>query len=204
MGVQKPESVDEAVDVVESFAPRVAAQLVGLPPAEIARLETEFGGLPASLRDYLGAAVPRVPLVLERGGNPLVLLEASALGREQAGYSVDPVTGQRLDDWEDTWFLVASEGGDPVVVDTSSGAVLQAMHGAGVWEFDPIADSMAELVLCGAALHNALTAFESEPILDDDLGFRLAPRAAEWLLPRLRVWAGPHVGHWVGLFDNAV
>lgn len=190
------------VDSIRSSDPTLADQLVGSAPADLRRLEAEFGELPTSLRDYLRSTVPTTLLELQRVGNPVTLLPASALGREQRGYSVDATSGERLDDWQDNWFLVADEGEDPIVVDTSTGTVLQSMHGYGAWDFDPVAGSMAELILCGAAVQHALNAFEDEPILDDELGFRLAPKAAAWLYPRLRDWAGIHKGHWVGVFDD--
>ena len=75
--------------------------------------------------------------------------------------------------------------------------IQKLLHGAGSWdEGHPVADTLGQFLLCSAALHHALHAFEDEPILDDAQGFNLAPQAAAWLFPRLKAWAGPHYGAW--------
>ena len=58
-------------------------------------------------------------------------------------------------------------------------------------------------MLCSAALHHALTAFEHPHIIDDERGFNLAPQAAAWLFPRMKAWAEPHYAAWCSAFDNA-
>ena len=185
---------------------------VGLPFAfghggAAARLAAEFGQpLPAELAIYLDTVAPAHDVQLEAVGNPLRLYGLPHLGSRQPGYSWNPVTRQPLPDWPATYFLLADVGADPVVLDLAQPAagIQQFQHGAGSWEFgDTLADTLGQWLLCSAALHHALQTFEEESIIDDANGFNLAPRAAAWLLPRLKNWAGEYYAAWASVFDNS-
>jgi hypothetical protein len=54
-----------------------------------------------------------------------------------------------------------------------------------------------------ACIASAATAFKQLRIINGERGFNLAPRAAAWLFPRLKTWAGPHYAAWCAAFDNA-
>jgi hypothetical protein len=172
-----------------------------------ARLSAEFGRpLPPDLVAYLDAVAPAEEVEFATVGNPLQLYGLARLGPQQPGYSFNPVTQEPLPYWNTAFFLLADEGADPVVLDLGQPAagIRKLLHGAGSWdEGDTVADTLGQFLLCSAALHHALTAFEDEPFVDDERGFNLAPQAAAWLFPRLKAWAGPHYGAWSGVFDNA-
>jgi hypothetical protein len=172
-----------------------------------ARLSAEFGRpLPPDLVMYLDAVAPAEDVEFATIGNPLQLYGLARLGPQQLGYSFNPVTQKPLPGWNPAFFLLADEGADPVVLDLGQPAagIQKLLHGAGSWdEGGTVADTLGQFLLCSAAQHHALTAFEDEPFVDDARGFNLAPRAAAWLFPRLKVWAGPHYGAWSGVFDNA-
>ena len=80
--------------------------------------------------------------------------------------------------------------------------VLQAMHGAGEWDFGEVADSMPQYLLLSAAVHHALT-MVPEPTLDGEDRFELVEPAASWLFPRVRGWAGGYYEDWVSVFSNS-
>ena len=171
------------------------------------RLSAEFGRpLPPDLVMYLNAVAPTQEVEFATVGNPLQLYGLGRLGPQQPSYSFNPVTQKPLPDWNPAFFLLADEGADPVMLDLDQPAagIQKLLHGAGSWETgDTVADTLGQFLLCSAALHHALTAFEDEPLVEDARGFNLAPQAAAWLLPRLKTWAGPHYGAWSVVFDNA-
>jgi hypothetical protein len=172
-----------------------------------ARLSAAFGQpLPPDLTYYLDTVAPADDVDFDTVGNPLVLYGLSRLGPQQPGYSFDTRTQQPVADWRPSWFLLADEGADPVILDLAEPAagLRKLWHGAGSWQAgETVADTLGQLLLCSAALHHALSAFEPEPIIDDERGFNLAPQAAAWLFPHLKAWAGPYYAAWAGVFDNA-
>jgi hypothetical protein len=172
-----------------------------------ARLSAEYDRpLPPDLATYLDTVAPAEDVFFDTVGNPLQLYGLARLGPQQPGYSFNPVTQKPLPDWNPAFFLLADEGADPVVLDLGQPAagIQKLLHGAGSWDEGlPVADTLGQFLLCSAALHHALHAFEDEPIIDDARGFNLAPRAAAWLFPRLKTWAGPHYAAWCTGFDNA-
>ena len=172
-----------------------------------ARLRAEFRcPLPPELTTYLDTFAPAEDVEFKTVGNPLYLYGLGSLGARQPGYSWNPVTQEPIADWPAGFFLLGDEGADPVVLDLGQPAtgIQKLWHGEGDWATgDSVADTLGQFLLCSAALHHALTAFEPEPIVDDERGFNLAPQAAAWLLPRLKTWAGPHYAAWSGVFDNA-
>lgn len=171
------------------------------------RLTVEFGRpLPAELRQYLDVVAPAADVNFDTVGNPLTLYGLERLGAQQPGYSFNPLTQKSIPEWNAAFFLLADEGADPILLDLEQPelGVQRLRHGAGSWAAgDTLADSLGQFILCAAALHHALTAFEAEPIVDDARGFNLAPQAAAWLFARMRQWAGPYYDVWCSVFDNA-
>ena len=120
----------------------------------------------------------------------------------------NPVTNQPIEGWSGDWLLIGDEGGDPLIIDLAhegeAHPVLRAYHGAGTWDFGPIADSLAQFMLLLAARHHGLLMLDiDERIIDDEDGFNLGERAAQWLFPRVKTWAAEYYEDWVGAFDNA-
>ncbi len=171
------------------------------------RLAAEFGRpFPADLVAYLDTYAPAEGVEFDTVGNPLNLYGLDQLGVRQPGYSWNPTTSTPLGGWPASFFLLGDEGADPVLLDLDQPelGIQKLWHGEGDWATgDPVADTLGQFLLCSAALHHALHAFEDEPLVDDARGFRLAPAAAAWLLPRLKTWAGPHYRTWATVFANA-
>ena len=70
---------------------------------------------------------------VESYGNPFFFPRLTALWDFQAGYRWNGLNGEPIADRDDDWLVIADEGGDPFIVSRSSGVVLHAEHGAGVW-----------------------------------------------------------------------
>ncbi len=159
--------------------------------------------LPSELVQYIDAICPEEGMTLEGVGHPIELLPPEALSWQPDMYS--ELTGE-LANWQDDWFLIAHEGGDPVIVKTSEqgelSPVYSAMQGMGYWDFALVADSIGQYLVCACAIQHALNfPGVSEP-LDDD--FNLAPAAANWLFPLLRQHAGSHYDEWASVFENYI
>lgn len=159
------------------------------------------GGLPVELADYIDRICPANGLTLEGVGHPVELLKSSDLAWKPEMFS--QLTGD-LAKWEDDWFLIGHEGGDPIIVKASeqagSSVVYSAMQGMGFWDFAPIADSIGQFLVCVCAIQHALNFPGLDQPLDDD--FNLAPAAANWLFPLLRQHAGAHYDEWASVFEN--
>ena len=166
-------------------------------------LSSTFGdrALPIELADYIDRICPENGLTLEGVGHPVELIKSAELSWKPEMFS--QLTGD-LAKWEDDWFLIAHEGGDPVIVKASeqgeSSAVYSAMQGMGFWDFAPVADSIGQFLVCVCAIQHALNFPGLNQPLDDD--FNLAPAAANWLFPLLRQHAGNHYDEWASVFEN--
>jgi hypothetical protein len=70
-------------------------------------------------------------------GNPIDVYGFAQLGQRQDGCNFNSVTRQPLSDWPAHWFMIANEGGDPIIVDlqAADGSVVRFEHGAGSWEY---------------------------------------------------------------------
>lgn len=129
---------------------------------------------PLELRNYVKEVAPDKDFYFRTVGNDICIYNYKKLSNSIDGYSFNPVTGKKIDDWSSYWFLLGDEGGDPLIVDLSQAEddtkkcpVLQAMHGEGKWNFREISSSISQFLLCAAYQHHALVGFDiDEPIID--------------------------------------
>jgi SMI1 / KNR4 family (SUKH-1) len=198
-------TLSEAVSEIRTFWQGEFQLPQGAGDDKLNQLQKEFGTeFPTELQEYIRDIVPASSFSLETIGNPMVFYGSQSLGIRQEGYSFNPDTGESIPDWPIHWFLFADEGADPVIIDISTQpySVKQAVHGAGEWSFSPIADSIAQFILCCAALHHAMTHWGWDIIDDDNDKWNLAEDPAIWLFPRMKEWAGKYYTIWCGEFDN--
>jgi hypothetical protein len=202
--------LQEALRLIQEFwqEPTWPFQPAPTAQTELARLRQEFQEpLPAALEEYLTQAAPVAEASFAAVGNPIDVYGFAQLGQLQDGYNFNSVTQQPLPDWPAHWFMLANEGGDPIIVDlkAADGAVIQLEHGAGDWEHGTeMAASIGQFLLCAAAVQHALRHLGGDDaISDDENRFQLVPEAAAWLFPRMREWAGPYYDAWCSVFDNA-
>lgn len=201
-------NLNDALALIASFSKKSTEvfaagdnSLVDGKPLSSSFIKGSRKGLPVELIAYIDALCPAEGLSLEGVGHPVELLKCSDLAWQPPMYS--QLTGE-LAKWQDDWFLIAHEGGDPIIVKTSeqgeNSPVYSAMQGMGVWEFAPIADSIGQFLVCICAIQHALNFPGLSQPLDDD--FNLAPAAANWLFPLLRQHAGTHYDEWASVFEN--
>jgi hypothetical protein len=181
-----------------SFSKKATQQLVGTSSA---LTEGTNKVLPTELVEYIDHICPENGLTFEGVGHPVELLKSSELALKPVMF--EGLTGE-LGKWQDDWFLIAHEGGDPIIIKTTeqgeNSPVYSAMQGMGVWDFAPIADSIGQFLVCISAIQYALNYPGLNEALDED--FNLAPAAANWLFPLLRQHAGAHYDEWASVFEN--
>ena len=161
--------------------------------------------LPVELIQYIDVICPAEGLSLEGVGHPVELIKAADLAWQPKMFAeLSPELSAERPKWQDDWFLIAHEGGDPIIVKTSeqgeNSPVYSAMQGMGEWDFAPIADSIGQFLVCICAIQHALNFPGLGQPLDED--FNLAPAAANWLFPFLRQHANAHYDEWASVFEN--
>jgi hypothetical protein len=86
---------------------------------------TDWNGtivLPTLLEEFYLQLGP-VELSISAGGNPVFIPSLKNLWARQACYRWHGITGERLADWQDNWLVIATEGSNPFILDTETGAV---------------------------------------------------------------------------------
>lgn len=191
-------NLETALKEMREFLPEIAKSFEGGGSEALKSLEGQFGrAMPVDVRDYVENGAPKELIIFETMANPLAIYGLDgerSLGPNQDGYSVNGKTGEKSEVWSPSWFLFADEGADPVIVDLSNNgpSVRKAMHGAGEWEFWPIADSIGQFLLCAAAVHH-ITEQWGEEIADED---ELPAKAVDWIDGGLKKWAGAYHQNW--------
>lgn len=199
----------ECIALIQSFYPGPLPFTGTANSGICGRLEAERGQpFPPDFRHYLHSVVPHSGHSFSAIGSPRYVHPASRLSWRMIGYNYNPIFKQTIAGWRSSWFLFADAGADPIIIDVNDSAehspVYQALHGMGVWSFYPIADSIGQFLLCAAAFEHALKHLtESDPVLDDEQGFRLADSAADWLFPFFERHANKYYENWLSIFDNA-
>ncbi len=172
----------------------------------IKRLNTEFAAeIPEMVHDYVKSFAPAEDFYFETVGNPMCIYGIDNLKYKQDGYNFNPVDKKDIEDWNRHFFILADEGGDPVIIDleNSTEGIIRLTHGQGNWDGgETISNTIGQFLLCSAALHHALTGFEEEAIVDDEKGFNLADQAAKWYFTNMKKWADGYYEEWCFVFDN--
>jgi hypothetical protein len=107
--------------------------------------------LPDTVANYyvdLGAS----DVSIENYGNPIFLPSLARLWEHQIGYRYDGLTGERIEDWDDDWLVVADEGADPFIYSRSSGKILHTFHGQGEWQPSELFSGLPAMVTSFAIL----------------------------------------------------
>lgn len=170
------------------------------------RIANEFDfKLPDSLKEYINTFAPSSDFYFTTVGNPMCVYGIENLKYEQNGYNYNPVTNTKIHDWNESFFIIADEGSDPVIIDLQhpENGIQKLFHGEGDWDHgQTIADNVGQFLLCSAALHHALINFEDESIVEDENGFNLSNNAANWYFKNMKIWAGNYYSEWCSIFDN--
>lgn len=201
---------EEAIGLIKSFWNEPNLPFGSKNFNEVIRLEKELNvELPAELRMYLSSYAPDLDYAFETVGNQISLYNPKNISSRLDGYSWNPVTSQKIDDWLPTWFLIGDQGADPIIVDLAiqsrSCPVFQSVHGVGIWDYSLVAHSIPLYMVLVAAQHHALTGFEKKmnAMTDNEKGFNLIEPAAKWYFLFLKKLIPDLYKYWTEGFDNA-
>jgi hypothetical protein len=100
------------------------------------------------------------------GGNPITIPSLQALWGIQEGYRWHGHTGERLNDWLDDWLVIAQEGGNPFILEISSGKILFDLTG-GKWTPKPVAPDLFSAIAAFAIIANVRSSLENGGMDDD-------------------------------------
>jgi hypothetical protein len=115
-------------------------------------------------------------VTVEAHGNPYFLPALADLWQFQAGYRWNGLSGEPIEDWPDDWLVVADEGGDPFIFVRSSGVVLHAFHGAGVWDPCETFPNLNTMAACLAQI-GGIVVEAGDEYMEEDCSIRLEYRA---------------------------
>jgi len=121
-------------------------------------------------------------ITIEAYGNPYFLPCLAEQWKFQAGYRWNGLSGEPIDDWNDDWLVVADEGGDLFIFERTSGVVLHAYHGQGVWDAGEMFPDLNTMAACLAQL-GAIVSEAGDAIYEEDSSIR--PHFRELALARL-------------------
>jgi hypothetical protein len=136
-------------------------------PASEWKGEFELPGVVVAYYEEVGPVDVRI----ESTGNPWFLPSLAGLWEFQGGYRFNGLSGERLDDWNDDWLVIADEGADPFILSRSTGRVFCDLHGQGIWRPVPIFDDLAVMVYCFAVL-GGIAVREGENLFDKNSNIR--------------------------------
>jgi SMI1/KNR4 family protein SUKH-1 len=198
-------NLQESVKLIEGFSRKKLALATVVDSSRSVELEQQKSiEFPPELKEYIDNICPLQGLDIESVGHPVELLSRDEISWDMQGFNVNAATKKVIPGWNDSWFLIATEGGDPIIVDLSenneSSIVYSAMRGAGVWEFCPIADSISQFLLCALAVEHALNFPGIDEPLDEN--FNLLGKASCWLFPFLKTHAETYYDEWASVFEN--
>ena len=100
--------------------------LVPASQSDLAAIQARWT-LPSMYSEFLRNFSPlRVNVVSRRYYQGLDLFGASELLAAQHGYSFNPLTGERIDDWPPEYLVIGNHAGDPFVLDLSHPSTVDA------------------------------------------------------------------------------
>jgi hypothetical protein len=116
---------------------------------------------------YNGTVGP-VGCTLNVGGNPVRIPPLHKLENLQAGYAWSTSPKNTLQGWDSDWLVIAEQGGDPFIYQKSSGNILFAFHGAGLWKPRFFAKDLITAVGSLAAVANEFVSLEEGDFDNDE------------------------------------
>lgn len=160
--------------------------------------------LPKELQTYIEQVCPDKNITIGGVGHPIEILSIEQLSWQMIGYNFDSTKKIAIENWQDNWFLIANEGGEPIIVDLAErdrlSPVYSALQTSKGWDFAPIADSIGQFLLSVKAIEHAMNFPGIDEALDEN--FNLAMPAAQWLFPFLKKHTANHFDEWASVFEN--
>lgn len=108
----------------------------------------EKWSLPPVYLDFLEKASPLRADIKIRGYGAVTVYGAQNLIRGQDGYSYNPCSDEKIEDWNPDYVVIAQRSGDPFCIDLQreDTSVYFALHGEGTWAFDTAFESFIDFL----------------------------------------------------------
>lgn len=195
----------QSVELINSFSLSPLKINNPLNTAKNEALEQQKAiSLPQELKLYIEQVCAEKNMTINGVGHPIEFLSVEQLSWKMAGFNFDSVKQKNIAGWQDNWFLIANEGGEPVIVKLDNmhelSPVYSAMKTSDGWDFAQVADSIGQYLVCAKAIEHAMNFPDVDEPLDED--FNLVPLAANWLFPFLKTHAANHFDEWASVFEN--
>lgn len=199
----------QSVKLINSFSLLPLSLAIKSNDAKCEMLEQKKElSLPEELRNYIKQVCPSNPTIINGVGHPIELLSIEQLSWQMEGYNFDSVNQKVIKNWQENWFLIASEGGEPVIINLDDNLdnnvdlspVYSAMQTSNGWDFAKVADSIGQYLLSAKAIEHAMNFPNIDQPIDED--FNLALPAAHWLFPYLKKHVANHYDEWASVFEN--
>jgi len=195
----------QSVELINNFSLSPFKKNSQLNTAKLELLEQQQNiTLPQELKLYIEQVCGEIKTTISGVGHPIELLSIEQLSWKMEGFNFDSINQKKISGWQDNWFLLADEGGEPVIVDLDDShevsAVYSAMKTSDGWDFAQVADSIGQYLVCAKAIEHAMNFPDVDEPLDED--FNLALPAANWLFPFLKTHAANHYDEWASVFEN--
>ena len=153
---------------------------------------------------YIEQVCPDEEIAFSSVGHPLLLLSKNQLSWKKPGFQIDAITKLPLDNWHSSWFIIATEGSEPIFINIDDkdnlSPVYSAMKTEAGWDVAQISDSIGQFLLCIAAINHALNFPEIAEPLDE--AFNLNDNVAKWFFPLIKLHANNHYDEWAAVFEN--
>lgn len=104
--------------------------------------------IPQYYLDFLEKASPLKADFKIKGYGTVNVYGAHNLIKGQEGYSYNPCTDEKIEDWNSNYIVIANRFGDPFCIDflQENSLVYFALHGEGKWEFDVAFESFQQFL----------------------------------------------------------
>jgi len=195
----------QAISLIKTFNPKQRKLAFSSNNAIIQQLSKEkTQTLPKEFTCYLERICPDEEISFTGVGHPLLLLSRKQLSWKMSGFQIDAVTKLPLSHWHASWFVIATDGSDPIFINIDDegelSPVYSAMKTEAGWDMALIADSIGQFLLCAAAIDHALNFPDIDEPLDEE--FNLNTKAAKWFFPLIKQYANNHYDEWAAVFEN--
>ncbi len=194
----------QSVELINSFTTfPLTASLKGQDKRQTLEQQQSLN-FPNELKNYIDQVCPAEATTINGVGHPIDLLSIEQLSWQMNGFNFDLASLTAIKTWQENWFLIAIEGGEPIIVDLNdredNSPVYSAMQTNTGWDFAQVADSIGQFLLAAKAIEHAMNFPNIAEPLDED--FNLAAPAANWLFPLLKAQLANHYDEWASVFEN--
>ncbi len=196
-------NISQAIEIIKTFREFNSNIFTG--SKQIDKIQDEFKPFPKNIVEYLNLTIPSENIYIDLTGDPFCLFSAEELipRKNEFAYEFELESGS----WINNWVIFGLQGNDPFCFGLSNDfpKIYRFYYNgvSGLGEPIPIADSIGQFLVCAFAIDHAINNFKDSIIGENDsFDLILAPEPANWLFPKMKIWAGEYYEEWCNVFEN--